>query len=140
MRSSRVSFFDASEAVDAEGVVVGDILAELVGGLIVGPLVERVSVALVFVERDAIPAGVGDACELNADDGARLFRQGEVGGGLSEVVVVRCEGLALSIEAEDSRRSLEGAEHDGDAFIFLDMSDGFDAGSDAIDISDIERV
>ena len=47
--------------------------------------------------------------------------------------------VALAVEPHDARRSLEGAEHEGDAAVLAEVGDGLDAAAGQVEVGDRRR-
>src|SRR5699024_7191004 len=90
------------QAVDAARVLGVVVLGQSVGAAPLGPVEQRVALALVGQERDAVPARVADALELAPDDGPGAGQGGEPRRQLGEAGVVGGDGLAPAEEAQDA--------------------------------------
>jgi hypothetical protein len=77
-----------------------------------------------------------DARKTHADHGAHAEIEREAFVQLVEVGVVRLQNLSLTVEAENEGRSFEGAEHDGDTPVLLQMSDCLGAAAREVLIGD----
>ena len=78
---------------------------------------------------------------MDHDDGAPGLRCGRLGEGaaveqLREAWVLGHKRLAPAVQAQDSRRALEGAQHHDDAPILAQVGDRLRAGADYVEIGD----
>ena len=72
-----------------------------------------------------MPAGVGNAVDLDANDGAGSGIGREVRSQLGKFCICLGNHLALAVEPDNSRVAVEGTEHSHDPAIFFEVGDRF---------------
>ncbi len=95
---------------------------------------KRFSLGAEFIKRNPETAGIGDAPDIDPDDGANIDIIIEMGIEIVEIPVVRFDHLALAVNAQDIGRPVEGAEHDDDPPVFFEMSDRFHPAAGEVEI------
>jgi hypothetical protein len=98
----------------------------------VRPFVEDVAIAFEVEVGDGVSAGAGDAGDLDVDEGAGAGVWRELLGEFGEPGVGFSDEGAAAVEADDLGRAIEGAEHDDDAAVFLEVRGGFGAAAGVI--------
>ena len=114
----------SEQAIDTAHVVFALEFDDPRLALLLGPLQERVPWFHEIVEGYTEPTGILDARKIYADNGAHAEIESKAFVERIEVWIAGLQHLALTVKAENERWSLEGAEHDGDTPVLLEMSDG----------------
>ena len=135
----------AGEPVDAARVLLALVLEQRVRSadpeLLGRPGVLVRAQPLVAHERNAVTARIGHPLHVDHDD--RPPRLGAVGLGegtaleqLVEAGVAGGHHLTASVQPEDPRRPLEGAQHDHDAPVLAQVGDRLRAAADHVEVGD----
>src|SRR5690348_11517432 len=131
------------QAVDADQVWLPPIAFEALLALGARPVVERGALAAIVEERRSVAAGGEHEVDGEADDLARAGRLDAAEGALKQLGIGSAgapQNLAATVEAQDVRRPIEGAEHEREPAVRLEMGGGLVAAAGAVEISDSTLV
>jgi len=128
---------DGGEAVDAVSVFLGAVGGEAGGAFLGGPAVEGVAVGFVVVKWDGKSAGFGYAGYVDEDEtsGPGIFWKGFEEGCVA--FVVGSDDGSFAVKSNDAWWPLEGAKHDENTLVLLEMGDGLGPASGEVLVDDL---
>ncbi len=139
---------DRRQPVDAVGVLLALVVEQRLGAadadLLRGPQLRVRPIPLVLHQRDAVPAGIGDAQDLHEYDrtpglgGGRLGEPAQLHQ-LTETLIGGRNHFAPAVQPQDPGRPLERAEHDHDPPVLADVGDRLGAAPDHVEIGHARR-
>src|SRR5271154_4013772 len=122
--------------IDTPLILLQPVSFQALRAAMAGPAVELFALAFIVEKRDAVAAGIGNACDLDDDDRAGAVVCREVFGKRGKFRFVRLDDAAAAIQTKNIRWPLERAEHENNPAIFSQVSDGLDPAAVEIDVSD----
>src|SRR5438067_5120463 len=137
---SRPDVSQTGQSIDAALVLPFAIRRETLEPFVLRPCGQLRALTLMVVERHTEPAGVGDAVEPDANDGARAGVPWEYGQQGCKILIALCQDLAAPVQPQDARRTVKGTEHEDDAPVLLQMRRRLDATARQVQVGHRARI
>src|SRR5258708_25184819 len=99
------------------------------------PSLQLCPLTFVLEKRNTVPAGILDASDLDNNNRAHAIDRSERTCQRSKLVLLGFNHAAVPVQTIDIGRSLEGAEHQNDSAILLQVGDGLHSAAVEIELS-----
>ena len=132
LRHSRPA--QSRKAIDADSVVRLLVLDQPSRALAGRPRGKLRAVSFEPVERHAVPAGIRDPVYRNAYDRATSRLRRKRCSEVIEFVIVRFQHFAATMKPNDAWSTLKRTQHDDDAPVLSEVTDGLSTAADVIQI------